>query len=63
MGEGESVFCKSVAPGKLSTFQWKAIHTKLYGQHRLNLMGSGEVDTKFSGLGRENGGRRSWRRV
>lgn len=35
--DGEIIFFKSVAPGKSTLFQWKVIHPKVFGQHKLDL--------------------------
>lgn len=37
----ESIFLKSVATGDLTTLEWQATHPGIYGEHKLNLPGSG----------------------
>lgn len=36
--EGESVFLKDVVPGRSAALQGKAMHPRVYGQHKLDLM-------------------------
>jgi hypothetical protein len=37
-GEGESVFSKSVAPGKLTMFHWKITHPRMLKQQKLGVL-------------------------
>lgn len=34
--EGKGAFLKSVVPGKLTMFQWKATHQGIYGEEKLS---------------------------
>lgn len=39
LGEGESIFSKNIVPDKLTLLQWKAIHPRVCGWHKLVLVG------------------------
>lgn len=59
----ESVFLKNVAPSKSMTFPWKATHSKVYGQHKLYLMGKKERTQHWVGCRSVGGSGGSSRRV
>lgn len=46
LGEGESVFFKSVDPGKSITLQWEKNIPRINEYHKLNFMGK-KKDTKL----------------
>lgn len=39
LGEGQSVFVKAVAPGRLAILQWMALYPGIHRKNKLNLVG------------------------